>query len=30
MNKCKDCNDKFYHESYNQICLCDCVDRIEK
>lgn len=21
---CKDCKGKGYHESYNQICICDC------
>jgi hypothetical protein len=24
--KCKDCNGKGYHESYNQVCLCDCIE----
>lgn len=23
--KCKDCNGIGYHESHNQVCLCDCV-----
>ena len=24
IKKCKSCNGKGYHESHNQICVCDC------
>lgn len=27
--KCDFCKDKGYHESHNQVCLCDCVNPLD-